>query len=900
MATQNEEIKKFVADWAERGSEKSDAQPFWLALLLALGIDNPMQFMQFELPIDVDDHKCFIDGWINSTKVLIEQKSRGIDLEKPARQSDGKFFTPFEQAKRYADARDYSERPKWIVLCNFIEMRICNMNVYYRRREESYRPNVIYVNRLEHDVARLNFLIDPNDENVDPAIAVSKQATNLIKLVRDALKPDCRDRAALNKFCVRLMFCLYADDANIFAPEQFSRYFKNAADRRQAMIELFRVLDTPKELRPSDLRAELNAFPYVDGDLFKNAAEQIPLINTAASHYILSAAEFDWIDVNPPIFGAMFESILDDDERRSGGMHYTSIENIHKLIDPLFMDKLHSEFKSARRKSKANRRHALEVFQLKLASLRFFDPACGSGNFLTETYISIRTLENEVLGALRALGVQCRVLVTIENFFGIEINDFAVAVARTALWIAESQTLKRTESILERKLEFLPLLRAAHITCGNALRIDWNEIVPRGVNYIISNPPFVGMKYQTAAQKADIFAICKDLRPLDYVTGWFYKAAEFMLDNETRAAFVSTNSIVQGEQVAPLWQKLFEKVHIDFAHRMFKWQSESDDVAAVHCVVIGFSHAPNKLPKLIYEGKQVFEVKNINAYLLDAPNVLIERRKKPLCKVPAMRKGSMPIDGGNLIIEADEYDDFIAREPRAKKFIRQLIGGAEFVRNKLRYCLWLVDATPDDLKLPAIAERVEACRQSRLNSPDAGARRLARKPHLFREQLEPDHFIAVPTVSSGLRRYVPMGFLTNNVIPSNTVLIILNASVFHFGVLMSSVHMTWLRVVAGRHEINYNYSAHIVYNNFPWCIPTTNQRQKIRRTAQRILDIRARYPERSLAWLYDEETMPDDLRAAHELNDAAVLDAYGFDRSLSEDAIVSRLMEMYLELAARS
>ena len=916
-----QDIKTFALDRTERGSEKSDAQMFWIDLLAALGIKEPTTFIKFEMPIDVDDHKCFIDGWIIPTKVLIEQKSRGIDLEKPARQSDGKFLTPFEQAKRYADARDYSERPKWIVLCNFVEMRIYNMNVYYRRREDIYKPNVVYINRLEHDAARLNFLIDPNDENVDPSIAVSKQATHLIKLVRDALEKQCViinsqcvmenpssnyalciTNYALNHFCVRLMFCLYADDAEIFAANQFTDYFRAASDRRQALSELFRVLDTPRDRRPKNLRAELAAFPYVDGDMFQNAAEQIPIINTAAVHYILSAAEFDWIDVDPPIFGAMFESILDDDERRADGMHYTSIENIHKVIDPLFMDALHAEFKTARRKTKAKRRNALEAFQLKLASLRFFDPACGSGNFLTETYISIRSLENEVIGALRALGVQCKILVSIENFYGIEINNFAVAVARTALWIAENRLMKRTESILKEKLEFLPLLRAANITEGNALRINWKELAPHGVNYIISNPPFVGYSFQTPDQKIDLQSIFLENKKLDYVACWFQKAADFMIGTETRAAFVSTNSIIQGEQAAPLWQKLFESVHIDFAHRPFKWISDSDYLTAVHCVVIGFSHAPNKLPKLIYEGEQMIEAKNINAYLIDAPNVLIGSRTKPLCKVPAMRNGSIPIDGDALKIEADELEDFIRQEPRAEKFIRKLIGGRELIHNEARYVLWLVEATADEIaSMPLVAERVVAVRQFRLSSTRKATIKAAEFAHLFAERYPPTNsYIAVPRVSSERRKYIPIGFFDGETIATNQVLIIPEATVYHFGVLTSIVHMAWMRVVCGRLEVDYRYSAKIVYNNFPWCTPTAAQRRKIRRTAQRILDIRARYPECSLAFLYDESTMPDELRAAHLENDNAVLDAYGFDREISEAEIVSRLMAMYQELVSSS
>ena len=905
-----QDIKKFAVDWKERGSEKSDANAFWIELLHAFGIAEPTKFMKFELPIDVEEHKCFIDIWLPTTRVLIENKSRGIDLEKPARQSDGKFLTPFRQALRYADALPYSQRPRRIVICNFDEIRVYDMDQFHRL--PSYRPNVILLDRLPHEYSRLNFLIDPNDENVNPAVKISKQAIKLIKLVYDALERQLGIRNAelgiekpfsnyalrithyeLSRFCVRLMFCLYADDADIFAPKQFARYFKNAEDRQAALIDLFRVLDTPPELRPNELRAELADFPYVNGDLFKDAAESVPGLNAAVNHYIIAAAEFDWIDVSPPIFGAMFESILNPDSRRKGGMHYTSVENIHRLIDPLFLDELHDEFKAARRKSKANRRHALEAFQLKLASLRFFDPACGSGNFLTETYISIRTLENETLAALRALGAPCEVLVSIENFYGIEINNFAVAVARTALWIAENQMLKRTASILEKELDFLPLTSAAHITCGNALRLDWNEVVPDGGDYIISNPPFVGRRYQTPTQRTEIAQLF-NYKDIDYVACWFKRAAQFMSATQSRAALVATNSIVQGEQVAAVWKDILSVAHIDFAHRTFKWISDSDDPAAVHCVIIGFSTAPKPKPRIIFDGKDEIIAKNINAYLLDAPDFFIEGRAKPICNVPPMRNGNMPADGKNLIITADQIDDFIRREPRAKKFIRPLLGADEFIKGKRRYCLWLVDATADEIaSMPTVAARVEAVRQFRLNST---FKNLIDTPHLFRDRNDPERFIVVPVVSSERRRYIPIGFMSKGTITTTQVQIIPDATLFHFGVLTSLVHMAWMRVVAGRLEMSYRYSATIVYNNFPWCARTS----AIEKTAARILEVRKQFGDRSLASLYDDQTMPDELRAAHLENDNAVLDAYGFARDMSESEIVSRLMAMYQELVSSS
>ena len=671
-------VKNFVDAWSNRGSEKSDAQLFWLALLRALNVDAPEAFIQSEVPVNVDDHKCFIDIFIPSTKVLIENKSRGIDLDKPAQQSDHTLLTPFEQAKRYAEALSYSRRPRWIVVCNFVELRVYDMDRYHEqtRRGNTYAPNVIEVERLAREYARLNFLIDPNDENVNPSVKISKRAAELIGSVyRAFLKSSAVDPAMLNKLCVRLVFCLYAEDSFIFNQNQFTDYLRQADDRRQALIDLFSILNQPVEQREPNLRAELSQFPYVNGDLFKDDHADIPQFNNVISHYLLFDAgddsQFNWQGISPTIFGALFESTLNPITRRSGGMHYTSIENIHKVIDPLFLEALDDEFKSIKRRRK-HKRAALEDFQTKLASLKFLDPACGSGNFLTETYLSIRRLENDVIRELHALGAHCHILVTIENFYGIEVNDFAVAVARTAMWIAENQMMQETEMIIHRDINFLPLTGAAHIIEGNALALDWRSDIG-AVDYIIGNPPFSGARFMTADNKNDLIAVFdgwKGAGNLDFVGGWFKKAADYMsaTDAHIRAALVATNSITQGEVVGLLWRKLFEKIHIDFAHRTFEWSSESEDMAAVHCVIVGFSAAPNDKPKVLIEGKKKTPAKNINAYLLDAPNFFIDSRSKPISPVPKIMMGNQPIDGGNYLFTSDEKDQFIRREPRAKKF----------------------------------------------------------------------------------------------------------------------------------------------------------------------------------------------------------------------------------------
>jgi len=605
---------------------------------------------------------------------------------------------------------------------------------------------------------------------------------------------------------------------------------------------------------------------------------------------------------------------LNPDTRRSGGMHYTSIENIHKLIDPLFLDGLKAEFAEIEAVTVERTRKAkLEAFQRKLAGLKFLDPACGSGNFLTETYISLRRLENETISLLHKgqimLDMGNPIQVSIGQFYGIEINDFAVTVAKTALWIAESQMMKETEDVVHMTLDFLPLKSYANIAEGNALQMEWTDVIPKyELNYIMGNPPFVGYSLQSKSQKDDILSIYVDERgkpyktagKIDYVSGWYFKASQLMQGTAIRTAFVSTNSITQGEQVVGVWKPLYDRfgIHIDFAHRTFRWDSEASIKAHVHCVIVGFSSAPNPVAKRIYTTDRHQEVENINPYLLDAPNVLIDSRSKPICDVPLMTTGNRPADGGHLIIEATDYDEFIAKEPGALPYIKKLVGAAEFINNRKRWCLWLVGISPAELrKMPLVLQRVEACKADRENAPDAGRRKLAERPTQFREINNPDTFVVVPAVSSERRRYVPIGFLDKDTIATNLVITIPDAQLYHFGVLTSNVHMAWMRAVCGRLKSDYRYSKDVVYNNFPWPTPTDAQRAKIEQTAQAILDARALYPDASLADLYDETTMPAELRKAHQQNDKAVMQAYGFWGKLnSEPACVSELMKMYQKL----
>ena len=912
--------RQFAEDWAGRGDEKQDTQTFWLALLQKVfGVEEPDKFISFEMPVKLS-HTSFIDGFLPATRVLIEQKSQDVNLKKGYKQSDGSILSPYQQARRYAGYLPHDQNPRWIVVCNFQAFHIHDMNF------PNGEPEVIRLENLEKEFYRLNFLVDTGSAHIKKEMEVSLQAGELVGKLYDALLKQYRDPQdpetlkSLNALCVRLVFCLYAEDAGIFGRHgMFHDYLRRfeTRDVRKALMDLFEILDTREADRDPYLDEELLAFPYVNGGLFGDKSMVIPKLDAEIVDLILekASADFDWSVISPTIFGAVFESTLNPETRRSGGMHYTSIENIHKVIDPLFLDDLRGELDAIKAIAVDKARDKrLKEFQAKLAGLTFLDPACGSGNFLTETYLSLRRLENEVIDALQygqiTLGhVTDPIQVSIGQFHGIEINDFAVTVAKTALWIAESQMMQETEKLVRHDLDFLPLRSYANIEEGNALRMDWETVVPKEkLDYMMGNPPFVGYSLQSKEQKADILSIYVDEKgkpyktagKIDYVSGWYFKAAQYMQGTEIRTAFVSTNSITQGEQVAGVWKPLYDRfgIHIDFAHRTFRWDSEASLKAHVHCVIVGFSVAPNTQPKKIYTSERMQLVDSINAYLIDAPDVFIDSQKKPLCDVPLMTTGNRPADGGHLIIEDNDYDDFISKEPRAIPYIKKLIGAAEFINNKKRWCLWLVGVSPATLRtMPLVMERIALCKQDREQAPDQGRRKLAETPALFRETKNPDTFIVVPAVSSERRRYIPIGFLDRNTIATNLVTIIPDATIYHFGILTSNVHMSWMRAVCGRLKSDYRYSKDVVYNNFPWPEPTEAQKAKIEQTAQAILNARALYPDASLADLYDEATMPQELRKAHQANDRAVMQAYGFDiKTTNEATCVAELMKMYLTL----
>ena len=922
---QRASAKEFAAYWENRGDEKQETQRFWIDLLRNVyGVPTPEQSIEFEVPVKLS-HTSFIDGYLADTRVLIEQKGADIDLKKGYKQSDGQMLTPYQQARRYAGYLPFNKTPRWIVVCNFQTFEIHDMNF------PNGEPEVLMLADLEKDYSRLQFLVDTGSKTIKKEMEVSLQAGELVGVLYDALLKQYKDPTApetlksLNALCVRLVFCLYAEDAGIFGRrDMFHDYLKDvpAAGIRKALAELFRVLDQKLEERDkylADDNPALAAFPYVNGGLFADENIEIPPFTEELKNVLLSKAseDFDWAAISPTIFGAVFESTLNPETRRSGGMHYTSIENIHKVIDPLFLDGLKAELEEIKEiaveKTRVSR---LKAYQSKLAGLTFLDPACGSGNFLTESYISLRRLENDALRCQTdqiTMGDYANpIQVSIHQFYGIEINDFAATVAKTALWIAESQMLKETEDIIAHQIDFLPLKSYANITEGNALRLNWEDVVPKTkLNYIMGNPPFVGYSLQDKAQKEDILSIYVDENgkpyktagKIDYVSGWYFKAASFMQGTAIRTAFVSTNSITQGEQVAGVWKPLYDRfgIHVDFAYRTFRWDSEASLKAHVHCVIVGFSVASYLEKKWIFTGERAQEAENINAYLMDAPNVFIDSRSRPLCAVPLMTTGNRPADGGHLIIEDVDYADFIKKEPLAKQYIKKLIGAAEFINNKKRWCLWLVGVSPADLrKMPLVMQRVEACKADRAAAPDAGRRKLAERPTQFREINNPDTFVVIPAVSSERRKYIPIGFLDKETIATNLVITIPDATLYHFGVLTSNVHMAWMRAVCGRLKSDYRYSKDVVYNNFPWPTPTDEQREKIEQTAQAILDARNLYPDCSLADLYDEAAMPPELRKAHQQNDKAVMQAYGFWGKLNtESACVAELMKMYQKLAER-
>lgn len=911
--------KAFYERWKDKGYEKGESQKYWIDLLSnVLGIENATEFIRFEDTVHIDKATGFIDGFIDKTKVLIEQKSIDKDLRKAITQSDVSKLNPFQQAKRYSAELPYDDRPRWIVTCNFKSMLVYDMN------NPNGEPEEILLKDLPKEYYRLSFLIDSKNEHLKKEEEISFKAGELVGKLYDAFYNEYKDiskeqsKKDLNELCVRLVFCLYAEDAGLFGRKSvFHDYLSKYDDltlMRENLIKLFKILDTKLEDRDPYLEDDLNQFPYVNGGLFSNENIEIPKFTEEIRETLLAKAsdDFDWSEISPTIFGAVFESTLNPETRRSGGMHYTSIENIHKVIDPLFLNELREKLNEAEAyKNDSKRKEKLHEFQDYIASLKFFDPACGSGNFLTETYLSLRRLENEALSVIAQgnimMDMQDTIKVSIQQFYGIEINDFAVKVAKTALWIAEAQMWTETKNVIASLTgiaDFLPLESYENIVEGNSLRIDWNDVLSNTeCNYIMGNPPFVGARLMSEAQKEDINTIFKGIKNagnIDYVACWHLKASEYMKGTLIETALVSTNSICQGEQPAIIWKSIMDQgIVINFAHRTFRWDSEASLKAHVHCIIVGFSYI-NRNEKFLFENGKANKVNNINAYLVDASNIFIVNKSKPLCDVNKMDFGSMPNDGGFLSnYNQERVDEICNKYPQAKNLFKKLYGAEEFINNKVRYCLWLKEISPSNYKnIHPIMDAIQNVKQMRLESKREATNKLADYPYLFGEIRQPDtKYLLIPSTSSEKRRYIPIGFMDNNDIATNANLVIPQASLYDFGILTSNVHMAWMRAVAGRLEMRYRYSAKIVYNNFPWPSPDDKQKEKIKKTAQMILDARKKYSNSSLADLYDELTMPPELRKAHQLNDMAVYEAYGkiWDMK-SESDCVAKLMEMYEKL----
>ena len=919
---QKHAAREFVKRWkALPCVEEEHSRSFWIELLQdVLGVPNATRVLEFERK--VKGRK--IDVFYEDMGVLVEMKGRGISLdEATVRSKKAGAETPFQQAKWYADNLPHSIRPRWIITCNFDEFRIYDLE----HPEDVFTP--LLLAEMPERLHLLSFLTNYTNSRLVREQELSVKAGEIVgKLYRafagqyKNLETDAHEQRSLNVLIVRIVFLLYAEDAGLLQRHQaFGDYLKSfeAKHMRQALIDLFRTLDTPTAERDPYLDADLAAFPYVNGGLFADEGIVIPQFTEGMRvDLVLNASvKFDWKDISPTIFGAVFESTLNPETRRAGGMHYTSIENIHKVIDPLFLGELRTELAAVEGESiERNRKLKLRCFQKKLASISVLDPACGSGNFLTESYLSLRKLENRVIEDLQGDqmgfgldGDAEPIEVSINQFYGIEINDFAVSVAKTALWIAEEQMMEATQEILLQEFDFLPLKSNSNIREGNALRMDWGEVLPaERCSYIIGNPPFIGASMCAASQKqeiVDLFGKIKLSNSLDYVSGWYYKAAEMMLANPAiKAAFVSTNSIMQGEQVYPIWNTLRSRfgIHIDFAWRTFVWNSETAGKAHVHCVIVGFSIGSGE--GFIFgsgrsDGASSGRRDAVNPYLVYAPWVILASRKRPLCDVPALAYGNKPADNGQFVLTTEEKNELLAEEPEASRFIRPYIGAKEYLNGKQRWCIWLLGVDSREYSgMPLISRRVENVRAFRQASSAKDTRKRAEAPwEFFRTPVHDVAYLAIPRTSSERRKYLPIGFFGTGTVPSDATSVIPDATAYHFGVLESQFHNAWMRTVAGRLKSDYRYSGGIVYNNFIWPDSTPEQRAAIESCAQGVLSAREAHPGATLADLYDPDKMPTDLLAAHKELDAAVEAAYDVDFNGDEEKIVAHLFKLYAEKA---
>lgn len=899
MALSWNEIKdravQFTKEWENTVKEEAEAKPFLVAFFNVFGI-NQRKVATFEHRVKkLDEHEGYIDMLWKGT-LLVEMKSKGKNLDKA-----------YQQARDYLDGLKQHELPGYILVSDFDIFRLYNLEedslIEFKFKE--------FVNNVHH----FGFIAGYQKRTFKEQDPVNIQAAEMMGKLHDKLKAIGYDGHPLELYLVRLLFCLFADDSTIFNRDIFADFIEqktteDGSDLAARLSELFYILDTPREKRLKNIDEQLNEFPYVNGKLFD---ETLPpaSFDREMRRILIECCYLDWGKISPAIFGSMFQSVMNPVERRNLGAHYTSEKNILKLIKPLFLDDLWAEFETVK-----ENKNKLAEFHKKISSLKFLDPACGCGNFLVITYRELRLLEIEIL---RALGTEQKtffvdkiIQLDVDMMYGIEIEEFPARIAEVAMWLIDHQMNMLISQEFGLYFARLPLTKAPNITNGNALQIDWETLVPKTeLSYILGNPPFIGSKIMKQNQRDEVvkqFDNADGSGILDYVTGWYIKAAKYIQNTKIKVAFVSTNSIVQGEQTSILWGHMLNRfnIKIHFAHRTFKWSNEAKGNAAVYCVIIGFANF-DKAYKIIFEYDDIkgepheLKVKNINPYLVDARDILISKSSDPICNVLKIKFGNQPIDGGFLLLNDLEESDAISKEPFIAKFIRKYVGSDEFINNIPRYCLWLKNANPTELRNSKfISERLQKVRDFRLNSKRKETRELADNPSQFAfiSHNETDYVI-IPSVSSERRKYIPIGFMPANVIASNLCLIIPDATLFNFGILTSLMHMAWVKYVCGRLESRYRYSNSIVYNNYPWPEnPTEKQTKAVEKAAQKVLDVRLEFPNCSLADLYDPLTMPPALVKAHQDLDKAVDLCYRPQPFISDAKRMEFLFELYEKYTA--
>jgi hypothetical protein len=895
---------KFARDWAGETREEAEAKSFWDAFFEVFG-KSRRTVATFEEPVkNIKGQYGYIDLFWRG-KLLVEHKSAGKDLSKA-----------HTQAVNYiqdliTDGRD-AEAPRYILVSDFARFALHDL--------EEGTTQEFTLAALHKHVRAFAFIKGERAVRVDPEDPANLRAAEIMGRLHDALKDGGYAGHALERLLVRVLFCLFAEDTGIFEPNAFTGWIANhtredGTDLGAQLARLFQTLDTPPERRSPHLDEDLNAFPYVNGELFR---EPLPMadFNRAMRNALLTCTHFDWSRISPAVFGSLFQSVMDPKERRQIGGHYTSERDILKLIRSLFLDDLRAEFETIKADRSTRKRARLEEFQAKLASPKFLDPACGCGNFLVITYRELRKLELEVLKLLHAGQQNLDALrlskLSVDQMHGIELAEFPVRIAETALWLMDHQMNMLLSEAFGQYAVRLPLTGAPRIVCANALRMDWREVIkPEECSFILGNPPFVGAKFQGPEQRADLQAVAGDAENsglLDYVTGWYFKAAEFIQGTRIVVGFVSTNSISQGEQVGTLWNALFRKfgLKIHFGHRTFPWASEARGKAHVHVVIIGFAafDAPGKR---IYDYEAgtdqatVTKVGNISPYLVEGPDMAITNRSKPLSDVPEIGIGNKPIDGGNYLFTPEQKKEFIKIEPASKPYFRRWIGSEEFINGIERWCLWLGECSPAELrKMPETMKRVEAVRKFRLSSKSESTRKIAAIPTRFHVENMPNKpFLVIPEVSSERRPYIPIGFMKPDILCSNLVKLMPHATLWHFAVLSSAMHMAWVRQVCGRLKSDYRYSNKLVYNNFPWPQDATEkQKAAVEAAAQKVLDVRKEFPGATLADLYDPLAMPPKLAKAHAALDKAVDRCYRKEPFHFDRDRVEHLFALYEKLVA--